>query len=454
MSKELSNIPQLGKDNYLDWARKISAYFRLNNLFNIIAEKEVRSPDDATAQADWDKREMQAAGAIEMTLDADNATHIHGLEGKAVTMWKRLESVHNSRTPGGRFNAMDAFFSIKKEDSEDLRSLITRVKAGMQTIKALRPVPTTTVSSPSSSTHYTLETLDEELVIMALLRALPEDYSSLRSSLFIQSTLNLQIVESAFLAEDNQRQHTTRDNAAAAAALRAVSDRKSHYSQHPSSSRSETSSASSPSTSAAATHRRGKSGITCYFCKNIGHTERECKIKKKAQQNYLQARTTNNANAASDANPGAETESNNEFAGNTSTIPIPHEAHSNLNADTGATRIMMGDENFFSTLRPLVRTIRLANGAHIQSKGEGNVIFQPWVNGSFSPNLITFPNVLFAPDLQSNLVSVLSLVRRQNYEVRINSKQMEFYHGGVLYMTACINSNCVTVAENRQDKKS
>jgi gag-polypeptide of LTR copia-type len=125
MSKDLSNIPALGKDNYLEWARKISAYFRLHGLFNIIAEKERRPASDAAAQESWDEREMRAAGAIEMTLDSENATHIHGIEGKAIEMWKKLESVHNTRTPGGRFNAMDAFFSIKKEESEDLRSLIT-----------------------------------------------------------------------------------------------------------------------------------------------------------------------------------------------------------------------------------------------------------------------------------------------------------------------------------------
>jgi len=44
---------------------------------------------------------------------------------------------------------MDAFFSIKKEDSEDLRSLITHVKAGMQNIKALRPVSNPSLSAPS-----------------------------------------------------------------------------------------------------------------------------------------------------------------------------------------------------------------------------------------------------------------------------------------------------------------
>jgi Reverse transcriptase (RNA-dependent DNA polymerase)/GAG-pre-integrase domain len=277
---------------------------------------------------------------------------------------------------------------------------------------------------------------------MALLRALPEEYNSLRATLFIQGNLNLQTVETAFLAEDNQRQHAARDNVTA---LRTFTTRKpSHRHQHSSASQPET---APPSTSSSA-FKQNKSNITCYFCKNVGHTERECKIKKAAQKTYLQHRSAK-ANVASESTPETDADSNDEFAGSASTFPIPSNARSNLNADTGATRSMMSNEKFFSTLRPLVRTIRLANGAQIQSKGEGDIVFQPWVDGEFTSNLITFPNVLFAPDLQSNLLSVLSLVQRNNYEVRINKDRMEFYCGGKLHMTARIDNNCVAYLDGR-----
>jgi hypothetical protein len=59
-------------------------------------EKEHHPASDTAAQESWDECEMQAAGAIEMTLDSENVTHIHGIEGKAVEMWKKLESVHNT----------------------------------------------------------------------------------------------------------------------------------------------------------------------------------------------------------------------------------------------------------------------------------------------------------------------------------------------------------------------
>jgi hypothetical protein len=187
---------------------------------------------------------------------------------------------------------------------------------------------------------------------MALLRALPEEYNSLRATLFIQDNLNLQTVETAFLAEDNQRQHVARDNVTA---LRAFTTWKpSHCEHHSMASQQET----AASSTSYATFKQGKGNISCYFCKNIGHTERECKIKRATQKSYLQHQSTK-ANIASKSTPETEAESNDEFEGNASSIPIPSNARSDLNADTGATRSMMSNEKFFSTLQPLVHTIQL-----------------------------------------------------------------------------------------------
>lgn len=111
--------------------------------------------------------------------------------------------------------------------------------------------------------------------------------------------------------------------------------------------------------------------------------------------------------------------------------------------------MMMADEHFFASMRPFVKEIRVANGASIYSKGEGEVIFQPWLNGKFSICPITFPNVLFAPNLKSNLISVLSMVQKQGYEIRITSQQMDFLYKGQLKMTARIDENCVAYLNGR-----
>jgi transposase InsO family protein len=440
-AKDYSNIPVLAKDNYLSWRRLINGYFLTINAAALVQGTETRPGTGSNldmAREDWDKRNRQAAGAIQLTIDETNAIHTAGIESDAPAQWKKLEELHNNKTAGTRFNAMDSLFSIRMDPEEDLRSLITRAVAAMQRVKALRPVSSTTQTTvyPDPSA-YTLETLDNELIIMTLIRALPQDYQHVRSALLIQSTLTLNTVRDAFLAEDNQRQHATQE---AVPALKAFT-RHTPLANHTSAPKPRETFPTTP-------------GATCTYCGIANHTAEQCRKRirnqRHAEKHYARANATvtseiptqSNVNQPSTNEPAA-------FAANASTPPIPPIARSNLNADTGASRIMMGDEELFSSMRPHIRTIKLANGGYIYSKGEGEVIFQPWVNGKFSTDTVIFPNVLFAPDLQSNLISVLSLVRKEGYQIWINEQRMEFYLNGELRMTARIDENCVAHLDGR-----
>ena len=64
--------------------------------------------------------------------------------------------------PGARFNAYDTLFSILKLPDESLQALMARVDKAMQEIKELRDA------------EFTLDKMDNELVCMTLLRALPD----------------------------------------------------------------------------------------------------------------------------------------------------------------------------------------------------------------------------------------------------------------------------------------
>jgi Reverse transcriptase (RNA-dependent DNA polymerase)/gag-polypeptide of LTR copia-type/GAG-pre-integrase domain len=438
-AKDYANIPILAKDNYLSWRRLINAYFLTINAAALVQGTETRPGPGSSldaAREDWDKRNRQAAGAIQLTIDDTNAIHTSGIDSEAPAQWKKLEELHNNKTAGTRFNAMDTLFSIRMESGEDLRSLITRTVAAMQRVKALRPsTPTTQTLYPDPSA-YTLETLDNELIIMTLIRALPQDYQHVRAALLIQPTLTLDIVRDAFLAEDNQRQHSAQE---AVPALKA-------FTRHTPPANQSTASAPKIRESFPTTP-----GATCTYCGITNHTAEQCRKRMRnqrhAEKHYARANATVTSEILMQSN--ASVNEPTVFAANASTPPVPSIARSNLNADTGASRIMMGDENLFLSMRPHVRTIKLANGGYIYSKGEGEVIFQPWVNGKFSTDTVIFPNVLFAPELQSNLISVLSLVRNAGYQIWINEQRMEFYLNGELRMTARIDENCVAHLDGR-----
>ena len=72
-----------------------------------------------------------------------------------------------------RFIAYDEFFSIQKAQDESLQTLISRVDQALHKIRSSRLAT------------LTLEQFEEELACIALIRALPEEFSSFRSALLL-----------------------------------------------------------------------------------------------------------------------------------------------------------------------------------------------------------------------------------------------------------------------------
>ncbi|KAF9455448.1 hypothetical protein BDZ94DRAFT_1139675, partial [Collybia nuda] len=68
--------------------------------------------------------------------------------------------------------------TIRKQEYETLQSLMNRVEESISVIQNLRPE------------SFTMVELDSELASMALIRALPEDYSSFVSTLMMKDKLD------------------------------------------------------------------------------------------------------------------------------------------------------------------------------------------------------------------------------------------------------------------------
>jgi hypothetical protein len=120
--------------------------------------------------------------------------HIKGLEDYPQAIWDKLKQVHQTNVPGARFNAYSALLNVKKEPGESLQALIGWVDALVQQVKDLRLL------------DYTIESLDKDLTCMALVRALPEEYSHFSSSLLLLLLLDPKKIKQAFITEDIQSQ--------------------------------------------------------------------------------------------------------------------------------------------------------------------------------------------------------------------------------------------------------
>ena len=97
-------------------------------------------------------------------------------------------------------------------------------------------------------------------------------------------------------------------------------------------------------------------------------------------------------------------------------------------ADTGATSHMTPHKHWLRDYKPFSIPIRLANNHIVHSAGVGTLLFAPELKGGKLGRQVLLSRVLHVPELSSNLLSVLYLVRNHEFQVHISAKHMEFEH--------------------------
>ena len=176
---------------------------------------------------------------------------------------------------------------------------------------------------------FDIKQLDNELASMALIRALPEEYSAFVSTLLLKDDLDKAKIHQAFVTEDIQHRHRA-DHSAAAIAMSAALAK-----------------------------------ITCDFCGWQGHSQSNCRRYKAAQQQAKQPKSSNRrgkkgqeqANLSSNDDKSKKDET--EFAGNASTrlpdqsdpsLPMQLDADFDWIADSGATCHMTPHRNWVKNM--------------------------------------------------------------------------------------------------------
>lgn len=272
-------------------------------------------------------------------------------------MWEALEKVHLPKRPGARFHAYDNLLGIQKEPDKDLSGLIKRVDDAINLARDLRPA------------NFTMDDLDGELVSMALIRSLPEEFKTFRSSLFLLPQLNRDTVAEAFLLEEADEKHRKQAAEAQALALKAAMAANAATSVVPS---------------------VVAESLFCDWCKRAGHSTKDCRTMARIQEQEQKCRQASRAKDHSAKEVHHESANFVEYAGNASaylsdlTSPLVTDASTDWNPDTGATSHMTPHRHWFNTYKPYVVPIRLADNNIIHSAGVGSVLFQAVINGRTS----------------------------------------------------------------------
>ena len=392
----MAKIKPLSNSNYPEWAGEMKASLMRNGLWRLVSGKETKPRDDEAA-ASWETKAEKAAGEIYLMVENDQRVHFRGSEEDPVEMWKLLEEAHLSKKPGARFNAYDDLFSIRKQDDETLVNLGVRIEKAMQTIQNLR------------TPEFSIENLDEELQCMAMIRALPDEYRHLSSSLLLMDKLDKTIILQAFRSDELNRQRQAESvNLAKGNGGKGqkpwIAKDKGEGQKRSGENKAE--------------------NTTCFLCGKKGHWIHKCPefkdLKAKRDANAEGARKTEVEKAAVVT----------EFAGQASAVSNVMVNSTSCytyqwNTDTGATSSMTPHKSWIRNYKLYRVPIRLADHSVIYSEGVGTVLFKPLINGQQARD-IEFTRVLHVPALRNNLLSVLYLTKYKNIDVHISKSKMKF----------------------------
>jgi hypothetical protein len=260
--------------------------------------------------------------------------------------------------------------------------------------------------------------LDDELAIMAMLRALPrEHYGEFVSALMRQKDLKRADVEAAFQVEQVER--------------------TAHH---------------GPLVGSAALRTFGKPSSPrvdsdeCPFCTIKGHTQEDCYKYKSARNDTIKLvkerkvdtrgggdKCKGKANRAKVEEEEVVEKAQRAQVRLAASPSLSADAH--WIADTGATSHMTPHRSWFTSYCPHVVPIRVANDAIVYSAGVGDVILMP-TNASLRPCRLS--RVLHVPELQNNLFAVLHLTSHHKFRVVIEGSQLQFSQQGALCLTATV----------------
>lgn len=175
-SKDLNSnhsyVPVLTPLNYGKWSEPMEAFLAVKGLWgHVSGDETIPLPADQSTgirtkaeQAElklFAKEHAQAAGYLFLYIDDSQKAHVRNVRTDPKAVWDKLKAVHLQQKPSSRFTSIDQLFSLEKENSETLTTLMGRVSKHVQDLRSLLP------------TAYTLEMLLGEIEIMAMLRALP-----------------------------------------------------------------------------------------------------------------------------------------------------------------------------------------------------------------------------------------------------------------------------------------
>lgn len=406
-------VPLLSTSNYAVWIEAIQDHLQAKGLWYWIHEDAPDIKTEKKEHRQWALARDSACGEIRRHIAPElrATTLADAVKSNPKKILDALKAAYGQSSFATRFNAQQALFLVKQEPNETAEAFIARARDHLRVWQATRP-------STASAPYYTVAEFDNELLMGILL--MNSSHPSLQTSLLVQPSLDVNRIQDALL---NEEARLAGASAAAAAA-------------------------------AAASSSSSASSAVCAFCDKPGHAIASCfrlrdyKAGKPAElsSDAARARPGHRRRRGGRANAVHKAETPTESAGAASLRPStsPLALTDAWNADTGATSHMTPRREWFKTYAPSSVLIRVANGQVIRAAGVGTVEFLP-VKDGLKLRPVLFSNVLHVPDLNQNLLSVLTLSEKHRFRIEIEAGAVAFVRDGAALFYASVGANRVAL---------
>lgn len=278
----LSKITPLKMGGYAIWVRDVNSYLLTKKWSRIALGKKkkpvVTTPADPDAPSSaeitiiarqkdalekWIDDNGAAAGVIALMLSEEEKLEVQDYLSDGAALWAALKTRHLTVKPGSHYNTFVEFTSMRPEPGEELGAFFSRLKDLMNRIKQCR------------EPGYTIDTLDKEMVSIAMIRALSDDKSctNLVSNILGDETMlsDLDKLGTRLKAEDANRKVSPQLYGLKKSSLGVLVAESTPNAPTP-----------TPAIAAAATTSKPK----CTICNKPGHLAEVCRLKDKLKWTF------------------------------------------------------------------------------------------------------------------------------------------------------------------------
>jgi hypothetical protein len=439
-TSDLGRIPPLTEDNYGEWAPQLRAWVLTQGFQTWTEHVELRDGfvppvfdpvhPDAKAIEYWNMN-SRIAGVIILTLSSTQKQHLSDGEANPAVMWRTLEAVHRRKGFSQYFVDFIKLLACKYVDGTSMQAhllvhseLRKKIAAAgcwfrddyycgifLSTLpESWENIVQNLISLKPSAEHQKLSAKHAACTRCKELSdcGLPESFNR-------SQTIDWTTISAAVLTEETRRSQKTQVSSdkgtaltAAVLANRVAAQRNAAITQ----------------SRGAARRDQAAAGITCAYCSTQGHDYTMC-----WQLNgYPPDHKLYNANFVKVAwkpaagNDTAATATLRDYAWSATVVePVNNTVAVSTTSvsdgthewalDSGASSHFCNDRSLFETFKASRTQVQVAAGKSITAFGIGSIALSTALpNGSVRTGRLN--NVVYAPDMHSNLLSVRRLVAR------------------------------------------